>query len=230
MLKHAGPAVARVDVRYGHDAVEIDVADDGRGGLVGAGIGQRPARDRGARRRRRRRARGRPASRRRLRRPRAAALPGRRVIRVLIADDQSLVRTGFRLILSRRARHRGRRRGRDGAEATAARRRARARRRADGRAHARGRRDRGDPPDRRRRDEPAGARADDVRPRRHRLRRAPCRRERLPAQGRARGAPADRDPGRGRGRVALRAVGDPAADRGVRAARTDGARRPRWTS
>ena len=40
--KHAGPAVAEVRVRYGHDAVEIEVADDGRGAAVprtGAGHG-----------------------------------------------------------------------------------------------------------------------------------------------------------------------------------------------
>ena len=45
VLKHAGPAVARVDVHYSPDAVEITVVDDGRGGLTGAGHGQRPARD-----------------------------------------------------------------------------------------------------------------------------------------------------------------------------------------
>ena len=39
VLKHAGPAVARVDVRYSSDAVEITVVDDGRGGLTGAGTG-----------------------------------------------------------------------------------------------------------------------------------------------------------------------------------------------
>ena len=39
VLKHAGPAVARVDVRYAADAVEITVADDGSGGLTGAGTG-----------------------------------------------------------------------------------------------------------------------------------------------------------------------------------------------
>ena len=39
VLKHAGPAVARVAVHYATDAVEITVADDGRGGLTGAGTG-----------------------------------------------------------------------------------------------------------------------------------------------------------------------------------------------
>jgi signal transduction histidine kinase len=39
VLKHAGPAVARVDVRFSADAVEIDVVDDGRGGLTAPGTG-----------------------------------------------------------------------------------------------------------------------------------------------------------------------------------------------
>ena len=39
VLKHAGPTVARVGVRYSTDAVEIVVADDGRGGLTGSGTG-----------------------------------------------------------------------------------------------------------------------------------------------------------------------------------------------
>ncbi len=39
VLKHAGPTVARVGVRYSSHAVEITVADDGRGGLTGAGTG-----------------------------------------------------------------------------------------------------------------------------------------------------------------------------------------------
>ena len=39
VLKHAGPAVARVGVRYAPDAVEIAVVDDGRGGLTGQGTG-----------------------------------------------------------------------------------------------------------------------------------------------------------------------------------------------
>jgi signal transduction histidine kinase len=33
-LKHAGPAHATVSLRYGHQALEIEVADDGRGGAV----------------------------------------------------------------------------------------------------------------------------------------------------------------------------------------------------
>ena len=39
VLRHAGPAIARVDVRYEPDAVEIDVVDDGRGGSTGTGTG-----------------------------------------------------------------------------------------------------------------------------------------------------------------------------------------------
>jgi signal transduction histidine kinase len=39
VLKHAGPAVARVDVRYSADSVEIDVIDDGRGCMTTPGTG-----------------------------------------------------------------------------------------------------------------------------------------------------------------------------------------------
>jgi signal transduction histidine kinase len=39
VLKHAGPAIAHVDVRFSADAVEIDVVDDGRGSLTGSGTG-----------------------------------------------------------------------------------------------------------------------------------------------------------------------------------------------
>jgi signal transduction histidine kinase len=38
-LKHAGPARARVLVRYGRDALELEVADTGAGGANGAGTG-----------------------------------------------------------------------------------------------------------------------------------------------------------------------------------------------
>ena len=39
VLKHAGPAVAQVGVRFSSDAVEIDVVDDGRGGQAALGTG-----------------------------------------------------------------------------------------------------------------------------------------------------------------------------------------------
>ncbi len=39
VLKHAGPAVAHVGVRYAAHEVEITVTDDGRGGLTGSGTG-----------------------------------------------------------------------------------------------------------------------------------------------------------------------------------------------
>jgi signal transduction histidine kinase len=38
-LKHAGPARARVRVRYGHDALEVQVTDDGLGGRGAGGDG-----------------------------------------------------------------------------------------------------------------------------------------------------------------------------------------------
>jgi signal transduction histidine kinase len=38
-LKHAGPAHARVIVRYGADAVELEVSDDGPGGVDAPGTG-----------------------------------------------------------------------------------------------------------------------------------------------------------------------------------------------
>ena len=64
---------------------------------------QRPARDARAHRRRRRRGRGGPALRGRLARARAAAAASRAgplmPIRVLLADDQALVRAGFRALL-----------------------------------------------------------------------------------------------------------------------------------
>ena len=100
VLKHAGPAIAHVRVRFSPEDVQIDVVDDGLGALVHAGGRERPPRDPGAGGSRRGRDRGRPAAGRWLCHPRPPPLQGRHMIRVLIADDQSLVRTGFRLILS----------------------------------------------------------------------------------------------------------------------------------
>ena len=98
-LKHAGPATARVLLRYGNDTLEIEVADTGSGTVNGdlAGLGLAGMRERvllfgghlesGA------------ESRRRLSRQGSAAA----LITVLVADDQRLVRSGFRLILRRRS-------------------------------------------------------------------------------------------------------------------------------
>jgi signal transduction histidine kinase len=38
-LKHAGPASARVTVRYGEDELELDIVDDGAGAINGDGGG-----------------------------------------------------------------------------------------------------------------------------------------------------------------------------------------------
>jgi DNA-binding NarL/FixJ family response regulator len=124
-LKHAGPANAGVRVCYDEAALEVQVWDDGRGadrrlaggqaadgdggqaadgdgtdwrvdgdghGLIGHAGAGRPVR---------RRAGGRAAARRRLPGRRPPPAGGRRpaVTRVLIADDQPLMRTGFRMIL-----------------------------------------------------------------------------------------------------------------------------------
>ena len=99
-LKHAGPAHASVRLRYGERALELEVLDDGRGpaSASGGGFGLLGMRERAAlyggvlaaRR----------ATGRRLcaERP-PAARAGGLVIRVLIADDEALVRGGLRMIL-----------------------------------------------------------------------------------------------------------------------------------
>jgi DNA-binding NarL/FixJ family response regulator/signal transduction histidine kinase len=100
-LKHAGPARARVVVRYGARALELEITDTGRGAAAGNGDGggARPGRHARAGAALRRPGGGRHAAGGRLRRPRAAAAGSRMTVRVLLADDQRLVRHGLRMIL-----------------------------------------------------------------------------------------------------------------------------------
>ena len=99
-LKYAGPAHAWVTVRYLRDAARA--RDLERRALaraterLGRPRARRHARARIALRRLRR---GRATPRTRIRRPRPTTAGRSRMIRVLIADDQALVRGGFRLIL-----------------------------------------------------------------------------------------------------------------------------------
>ena len=122
-------------------------------------------------------------------------------VRVLLVDDQALIRAGFRMILDAEEDIEVVGECADGEQAIDSVKRLQARRGADGHPHARDGRHRGDAADRRAADDAtagAGADADHLRPRRVRLRRAARRRQRLPAQGRA-GRPARRGhPARGR--------------------------------
>ena len=107
-LKHAGGGHARVVVRYAVDALEITIDGRARPGRAGhacraAARGPRPDRDAGAGDDAARHA-GRASDGDRV--PRHGAPADRRrgvggmSIRVLLVDDQALVRTGFRMILA----------------------------------------------------------------------------------------------------------------------------------
>ena len=90
---------------------------------------------------------------------RSTARVGDMSIRVLLVDDQELVRTGFRMVLDRRGGHRGRRGGRQRPRGGRRGRAARARRGRHGHPDAGHGRGRGDAPARRRRTQMPAARA-----------------------------------------------------------------------
>ena len=101
-LKHAAAHSAAVIVRYGDDTVEVECTDDGSGatahsnGATGHGlIGMRERALSG--RRDRLRARNRMAATASMRACRS--IRAHDVVRILIADDQHLVRSGFRMML-----------------------------------------------------------------------------------------------------------------------------------
>ena len=197
-LKHGRCTRARVRLSWDHAFLEIEVADDGIGPAAAprAGHGLLGLRERVAL------FGGHPrhgSQRSRRRRPHGAATPptGVTAIRVLIADDQPLVRAGLRKIVETDAAITVAGEAEDGAR-DRPRGLSFARRRADGHPHAHLRRDRGNPAAARAWFRRAGRRTHDVRPGRLRARRPPGGGQRLPPQGIAgRGDPA-RDPRRGR--------------------------------
>ena len=153
------PSGSTLRLRYADDGTWLTVEDRGRRGRSRRGRGR--ARLRADRDARARRAARRPAR----RGADGGRLPGRAVparmtgddpIRVLLADDQRVVREGLAMLLGLLPGIEVVGAAADGEEAVRAGGRARARRRADGPADAARRRRRGDPPARRR--APAGAR------------------------------------------------------------------------
>ena len=230
VVRHAGSAAAVVTLSYDPDAIVVQVDDDGPGsppngtsgggtagsGTPGTGTGLLGMRERVAALGGRLDAAARPSGGFRVR----AWIPvgGPVVIRVVLADDQALVRAGFRALLDAQDDIEVVGEAANGDEAVAATKAARpdvvlmdirmpgsdgldaTRRIGDDPALPRG----------------EGGHAHHVRDRRVRLRSDPRRRERLPRQGHRTGRAAARRPrGGGRRRAAL-ARRDPATHRGVR--------------
>ena len=196
----AGPASARVTVRYGDNELDIEIADDGTGATTPApagGHGLVGMRERvalfGGDLAAGRRLSGGYVVRAKLRSERHD------VIRVLLADDQALVRGGLRKLVDHEDDMTVVAEAADGRTRSTPRGQP-ARRRRDGHPHAAARRHRGHPPHRRRaRRRRPRAHADDLRARQLRLPGAARGRQRLHAQGRAAGGAGQRDPRR-RGR------------------------------
>ena len=101
-LKHANATRADVTVRYRDDELAVEVVDDGAGAATTDGLGHglvghsRARQDLRRRDERKHRTRGRL---RPQRPPPARPVPGMS-LRVLVADDQSMVRAGFRMLLA----------------------------------------------------------------------------------------------------------------------------------
>ena len=106
--RHAGRACARVHLHYAPDALSVQVDDDGPGASTSTSTGPTgpvggpragPDRHAGTGDRARRPAAGRTPGRRRLPGVRRAPRSGTVVIRILLADDQALIRSGIRSLL-----------------------------------------------------------------------------------------------------------------------------------
>ena len=102
--RHAGHACAAVHLHYTPQALSVRVDDDGAGtanrpGRPAAGSRAGPGRHAGTGVRARRPAPGRAAGRRRLPGAGRAPRPGTVLIRILLADDQALIRSGIRSLL-----------------------------------------------------------------------------------------------------------------------------------
>ena len=101
VARHAGPATAAVRITYSEEEVTVQVDDNGRGPAARQAPGQRQRdrRDAGTGGRARRGALRRSPPGRRIPGPGPASGERRPMIRVLLADDQVLVRAGFRALL-----------------------------------------------------------------------------------------------------------------------------------
>ena len=223
VVRHAHGARARVRVAREDERVVIDVTDDGRGAVPvgapapdGSGHGVRGMRERAEAAGGTLEAGPRPEGGWHVRATLPVAVPV--TIRVLVADDQTLVRAGLPRAARLRGRHRGGRRGRRRCGRGRPGTRDPARRRAHGHPDAQARRPGGHRPDRGgpRPVRHEGARAHHLRAGRVRVRRAPGGRVGLPPQGRRPGGTDRRRTPRRRRPGSARAGRDPPADRGLR--------------